>query len=220
MFGSGYVTLFRWRGARVRLHWSIALGALIFGGFRFDPGFIVGFVLLVLLHEIGHALLVWRYGHRVRAIEVTGLGGACSWSGNATPFEEAAIAWGGVLAQGALFAATYAVIRFVAPPTTAFTYSLVEAFTGTNLWLIAVNLMPIPPLDGVKAWKILGAWRERRGAGVPYGSWRDAGPNAQRAWLDGMKKKQTLPDKPSRSAQRAIDDLLRRATDKQSQKDE
>ncbi len=220
MFHSGYLTLLSLRDARVRLHWSVALGAVVFGGFRLDPGAILGFVALVLLHELGHALMAWHYGHQVRSIEVTGLGGACSWSGNATPFEEAAIAWGGVLVQGALYAGAWGWLRLAGPPESAFAWGLLSAFTGTNLWLIAINLMPIPPLDGAKAWTIFGAWRERRTGGVPYGSWRDDGPNAQRAWLDGMAKKSHGHDKPSREAQRAIDDLLRRATHKESEQDE
>lgn len=218
MFRSGYLTVFRLRGAKVRLHWSIALGALIFGGFSFQPGFILGFVLLVVLHELGHALMAWRYGHRVYAIEVTGLGGACSWSGNATPFEEAAIAWGGVLAQGVLYAGAWAWVHFVGPASSALSWGLIEAFTGTNLWLIAVNLMPIPPLDGAKAWTIVSAWRTRKTTGVPHGSWRDDGPNAQRAWLEGMKKQSREPTKPSRQAQRALDDMLDRATRRERDK--
>ena len=65
---------------------------------------------------------------------------------------------------------------------------------------------------------------------MPSGSWRDPGRNAQRAWLDQMqdappkrrkKPKQrervgSIPDdaKPSREAQRAIDELMRRARGK------
>jgi len=230
VFRSGYLRLGKIRGAVVRAHWSVLLGAIIFGGFRFDPWFLLGFVVLVLLHELGHAVLVWRYGHRVQLIEVTGLGGACGWDGNATPYEEAAIAWGGVLAQGLLLAGAYAWPLLMGAPTNPGAYSLLGVFTTTNLWLIAINLMPLPPLDGAKAWKFFALWRERRNrGGVPHGSWLDPSPNAQRAWLDRVARKSKaqrpkpkvpvqalsfdIPDdaKPSRDAQRAIDDLLKRA---------
>ncbi len=219
----------RLRGAPVRLHWTIPVVGFLFSGFRFDPGFILGFVLLVMLHELGHALLVWRTGHRVTGIEVTGLGGLCHWSGNATPFESSLIAWGGVLMQGALYAAVWIALRFAGPPPSAFVWSLLTVFLGANLWLITLNLIPLPPLDGAEAWQIFAHWKDRRGP-VPHGSWRDPGRNAQRAWLEQMreaspkrrKKKPrqrerehvgSIPDDaiPSRDAQRAIDKLMRKA---------
>jgi len=184
VFEAGYLTLGRWRGAVIRLHWSILMGALLFGGFRFDPVFMLGFVGLVLLHEIGHGLVVWRFGHSVSVIEATGFGGTCHWSGNATPFEESAIAWGGVLAQAVLLVCAYGWLALVGPPPSAAGWTLLELATRTNLWLIAVNLMPVPPLDGARAWKIFAHWRERGKSGVPYGSWRDSSPMAQRTWYE------------------------------------
>src|SRR4051812_9526890 len=103
MFRAGYWQIGRFRGAPVRLHFSILLGLMLFGGFSWRPGFFLAYPLLVLLHELGHAALVHRCGHSVDALEVTGLGGACHWSGNSTPFEESLIAWGGVLAQLAVY---------------------------------------------------------------------------------------------------------------------
>lgn len=226
MFRSGYWTVTRVRGAPVRLHWTIPVVGILFGGL--DPGFILGFVLLVMLHELGHALLVWRTGHRVTAIEVTGLGGLCHWSGSATAFQRSLIAWGGVLMQGALYAAVAIAMRFAGLPPNAFVWSLLSVFLGTNLWLIALNLIPVPPLDGAEAWQIFTHWKRRRGP-VPSGSWRDAGRNTQRAWLEQMqdappkrrrKKKRrerehvgSIPDDaiPSRDAQQAIDKLMKRA---------
>jgi len=226
VFGSGYLNLGRWRGAVIRLHWSILLGAVVFGGFRFDPVFLAGYVGLVLLHEIGHALVVWRYGHSVTIIEATGFGGTCHWSGNATPFEESAIAWGGVLAQAALLAGAYAWVAWGSPPASAAEWTLIQLATSTNLWLIAVNLMPVPPLDGAKAWQIFANWRSRGNAGVPFGSWKDPSSMSQRAWFEGAKRasKRRRPRPPERievyadpvdpegelnpDAKRAIDDML------------
>jgi stage IV sporulation protein FB len=188
VFQSGYLNLGRWRGALLRLHWSILVGAVVFGGFRFDPVFLLGYVGLVLLHELGHALVAWRFGHSVEIIEATGFGGTCHWSGNATPFEESAIAWGGVLAQAVLLVLAHGWLKWGSPPTSAAEWTLLSLATGTNLWLIAVNLMPIPPLDGAKAWQILRNWRERGTAGQPYGSWKDPTSMSQRAWFEGAKR--------------------------------
>ena len=154
MFDRGYLTLGRIRGIPIRIHWTMPLGALIFGGFRFAPAFWLGFFLLVLAHELGHAYFVRRYRHHVLAIEVTGFGGLCRWSGYATPYERAAIAWGGVVAQGLILIATMAVLLVFGPARSLWAAELAHVFTTTNLWLIALNLLPFPPLDGHEAWPL------------------------------------------------------------------
>ncbi|HWZ92424.1 MAG TPA: hypothetical protein VNW92_26345 [Polyangiaceae bacterium] len=229
MFGSGYWRLGRWRGAPVLLHFSILLGLLVFGGFRWSAGFFVAYPCLILVHELGHAALVRRCGHRVVGIEVTGLGGVCRWSGNASPFEEALIAWGGVLAQLALFALTLLWLKLL-PPTSELAWDLTATFTHTNLWLVAVNLIPIPPLDGARAWGIFGAFRERGSAGLPHGTWRDHSVDAQRAWFDELRGRHnpSNPSNPSSAeefspnavgplsseTQQALDRLLKSVTGK------
>jgi len=61
-----------------------------------------------------------------------------------------------VLAQAALFVATTAVVALLGAPQTFFGRELVYVFTTTNLWLMALNLLPFPPLDGAQAWKLAG----------------------------------------------------------------
>lgn len=154
MLEKGYLQLFRWRGTAVRVHWTVPIGALLFTGMSFAPFAWLAFFGLIFLHELGHALVARRYGHRVAAIEVSGFGGLCRWSGYATEYERAAIAWGGVLAQAALFVITLGVVLFVGVPSGPLG-QVVNVFLRTNAWLIALNLLPIPPLDGAEAWRIL-----------------------------------------------------------------
>jgi hypothetical protein len=156
MFDRGSLTVARLRGIPIRLHWTLPLGALVFGGFRFAPGFWAGFLLLVLFHELGHAALVRAFRLRVEGIDITGFGGLCHWSGRATATERGVIAWGGVLAQALLLAGTVAALFLLGRPRTAFAAELVSVFTYTNVWLIALNLLPVPPLDGFEAWKLVG----------------------------------------------------------------
>src|SRR4051812_43653708 len=105
----GYLMIGRFRGAPIRIHWSTPLGALVFGGFSFDPprlaGAVAGFVSVVLVHELGHAALVRAYGLQVDSISIHVAGGECRWSGHSTPRQAAVIAWGGVLAQAVLLVA-------------------------------------------------------------------------------------------------------------------
>jgi stage IV sporulation protein FB len=165
MFETGFYQLGRIRGAPIRFHWSVLVGVLFFTGFRFAPAAWLGFVALILLHELGHAAMVLRYGKRVNGIDVLGFGGVCRWSGDATPWQRAVIAWGGVLAQLVLFAGTFAVIHLTVGPVTRFGAELAAVFTETNLWLAGINLLPVPPLDGGTAWSIVpllkARWRAR-----------------------------------------------------------
>jgi Zn-dependent protease len=168
---SGYLELGRFRGVPVRVHLLMPLGALFFSGFRFEPGAWVGFVLIILLHEIGHALLIMRYGLGVSSIDLHAYGGATRWSGQATDHQRSVVAWGGVLAQAALLAATAAVVGVLGPPRSFFARELVYVFTTTNLWLMALNLLPFPPLDGAQAWRLAGELGRRLRSGSLF-DWR------------------------------------------------
>jgi stage IV sporulation protein FB len=167
MFDSGYWTVARIRGVPIRLHWTIPLGAVLFSGLRFAPAFWAAFFALILIHEVGHALFVRFFRHRVHAIDVMGFGGTCHWSGSATPLERAAIAWGGILAQGALLLVTLILLKLFGPPPNLATAEVADVFTRSNLWLMALNLLPVPPLDGAEAWPVFrhlrDHFRSRRG---------------------------------------------------------
>jgi Zn-dependent protease len=188
------------------LHWTLPLGAFAFGHGRIAPGFWLGFFLIIVLHEIGHALLVRRFGYRVTSIEVHGLGGVCRWQGDTTAMHRAQIAWGGVNAQALVFIVTVAATGLLGEPTDPFTSQLVRAFTVTNAWLIALNLLPIPPLDGAEAWKLGKLIRDRRRRGG-----RKAGANVrgaverELAALDAAERKS-----PSLDLQAAVDAELQR----------
>ncbi len=155
MFDRGYWQVGKLRGVPVRLHWTLPLGAIVFSGGAFVPAFWLAFILLILIHEFGHAGLVRRFGHRTIAVDVTGFGGLCRWSGHATEFERSAIAWGGVLAQGVILLGTLAFVVILGTPQNPHASQVVHAFTRANLLLIGLNLLPFPPLDGAEAWKIL-----------------------------------------------------------------
>jgi Zn-dependent protease len=152
MLERGSLTVARLRAVPIRLHWTLPLGALLFSGFSFAPGSWLGFFLLVLLHELGHAAIVRAFRLRVVGIDITGFGGLCHWSGVATPTQRGAIAWGGVLAQAALLVVTTIALVVGGSPTSRFAGEMASVFTFTNLWLIGINLLPIPPLDGHEAW--------------------------------------------------------------------
>ena len=155
----GTLKIGSYRGAPIVLRWSLALGLLVFGGLGIVPGFWLGFTVLILWHELGHAYLVRCMGFGVERVVVHGFGGFCSWHGNASRLEHAVIAWGGVLAQAMLLGGTLAYVRVFGEPTSAFGFQLQHAWVQTNLWIIALNLLPVAPLDGAEAWQIFRAMR-------------------------------------------------------------
>lgn len=164
MLDRGYLTLFRLGGVPVRAHWSLPLGVLVFSGGRLAPGLWLGFVLLIALHELGHAFVVKRAGLTNLGIDLTGFGGQCRWAGAPTPIERALVAWGGVLAQAVVLMVTGTLVLALGSPTTPWLADLSYAFLWINLCLIAINLIPFPPLDGAEAWPLFGHLRRRRAA--------------------------------------------------------
>jgi Zn-dependent protease len=182
MFDRGYITLFKWRGAPVRFHWTIPLGAFVFGRFAFVPAFWAAFVFLVFIHEMGHALFVRRCRLPLLGVDVHGLGGQCRHGGDPSPGQRSFIAWGGVLAQLILLLVTQLWVWSIDPLKNPHALQIVSAFTFTNLWLMAINLMPIPPLDGAEAWKGLGLWRAARRRRV----------KAQKKEKEAMKKAEAI----------------------------
>jgi Zn-dependent protease len=182
MFDRGYVKIGTWASVPVRLHWTAPLGALLFGGLQFKPAVWLSFFVLVVVHELWHALLVRRYGHHVMAVDVTGFGGLCRWVGSATTYERAAIAWGGVAAQAVLLLPAAVLYEAWGPPSSALGVQLASGFLFANFWLMALNLLPFSPFDGAEAWPLARMWFAR--------------------WRDDRHERQSLPPPTSGRASR------------------
>ncbi len=164
----GYFRIGRFGGAPVRIHWSAPIGAFAFCGFGFFPGAWAAFLLLILIHELGHAIMVRSFGLHVVSVDVHGLGGVCQHVGTASPIGRSLIAWGGVFGQAVILAIAFPLLHLVlAPITNPYLAQAFNTFIGTNLWLMAINLVPVPGFDGAEAWKLFGkeglpAWWRRR----------------------------------------------------------
>lgn len=164
----GYFKLGRFGGAPVRLHWSAPLGAFAFCGFSFVPGAWGAFLLLILMHELGHAFLVRRFGLALVSVDVHGLGGLCQWSGTTTPTRRALIAWGGVFGQAILLVIGLVLRSALPSPHNMYLDQALGCLVMTNLMMMGINLLPIPGFDGAEAWRLFGRnalggwWRRRR----------------------------------------------------------
>lgn len=204
MFETGLFTIGHWRGVPIRVHWTALLGAFVFGGLRFAPGAWLGFFVIVVLHELGHAYLVKRRSLRAVAVHVHGFGGECRYTGRVTALDRAIVAWGGVMVQAVVLAVAWTVSVLV-PMSGAFLRDLMRALIIVNLLLIALNLLPFRPLDGHDAWKLPGLLKRRRSSKRPDGP-RDGERETRR-----KQPEDTPPADPEREAERVAREALERA---------
>jgi stage IV sporulation protein FB len=149
----GSLLILRDHGAvPIRLHWSLLIAMAFWG--RFSLGGAIGFTVILLAHELGHAALVRRRGLRTIGIELHWAGGECRYdAAGASPMDTAIVAWGGVLAQGVLLALAWSLARTLEPG--GLLGDFLHALIVPNLWLILLNLLPFGPLDGARAWPLL-----------------------------------------------------------------
>ena len=142
----------------MRLHLLAPLVWLLYFGNvspRSLPGALLGLLVLIFVHELGHAVLVRRNGGWVQSIDFLPFGGECSWEGSVSPLGQSVIAWGGVLAQALLLALVNGVLLVTGLPEDPFLAALVHILTASNLFMIGLNLLPFPPLDGARAWLVI-----------------------------------------------------------------
>lgn len=156
-------------GINLYLHWSALLGAgVLFGALIRQPVHAVlavsSYFALILLHEIGHALMARRLGYDATGIYIGVVHGLCECDSPHYLREEAIIAWGGVLLQLAV-ALPLSVLAQVTPLGANSYFSTVAAILGHFSILMAVfNLLPFPGLDGQLAWRLVPIlWRDARG---------------------------------------------------------
>jgi Zn-dependent protease len=214
---SGFWTIGRFAGAPVRLHWTLPLGALVMSRFTFAPAYWLGFVLLILIHELGHALVVLRYRLGLREIMVHGVGGYCSHDPALTRFQDSAIAWGGVLGQLVALLVTGTLLLLFGAPTSLHAAQLAHVFTETNLFLIAINLIPIEPLDGRKAWPLVAMlWARLRRGSPARGTWGQR--RTVQDELRALEKVEPRSDTetPSQRTERIVRELIARTTQSKS----
>jgi stage IV sporulation protein FB len=148
-------------GQPVAIHLSLPIGLLFITGLRFEPGAWLAIIVLVLMHELGHGVLVKLRGGRVTSIMLHAFGGECAYVGATRPMDLAIIAWGGVLGQALAMPIAALVLLFVPVPQTSFFADFFGIIFGYNLVMIVINLLPLPMLDGGRAWGLIPLLRAR-----------------------------------------------------------
>ena len=152
----------QWRGIPISLHWTVFIGI---AWFLYQTRSVVdtavafvGFCVLLLVHELGHAAVaLWRRVevHRIRLFF---LHGNCEHELPDYELDDVLIAWGGVAAQLVvllLALGANVLLAAVSPATHVLASPLFRVFIGTNVFIMIFNLLPIASFDGAKAWRIL-----------------------------------------------------------------
>jgi len=213
---SGYWKFGSWKGIPFYYHWSLLLwmpwywwthSSVLWAGITF-----LAFISLVLAHELGHAWAARARRTRVYAIRLFALHGQCEHEIPHYEADHIFIAWGGVLAQACLLVialvAQY-VLQQAALPIAYLLAPLFFVFIKANLFMGLFNLIPIAPLDGHVACRVVPravnnirprfkqtvrAWRVRLDVKARWG----AGRVARRTTADLMERLRKKSDQQVR----------------------
>jgi Zn-dependent protease len=172
---SNYFRIKRLRlfGVPIVLHWSVFLVVGICFLMAFEAPIsalsaVLSYFGLILLHECGHAIVARHYGCRIHEIRLSIIHGVCVHTAPYEEFDDAVIAWGGVIAQ--LIVAIPILFLALVPNTDKVPgLDPVIAILGYYSAIVAIfNLTPAHPLDGHKAWRILPLlWKRYRRRSAP-----------------------------------------------------
>jgi Zn-dependent protease len=147
-------------GVEVYADWSlVALAAVLLPAaatwLEATAPVLLAYVAVLVVHEVGHAIVARSQGCEVDAIEIRAVHGFTSFSIPSRRRSAILIAWGGVIAQ-----------MIIAVPACVLLYARREAGLGAvqlglgvlgpwSVAMAALNLLPLPGLDGREAWMFL-----------------------------------------------------------------
>lgn len=210
MFDRGLLTVARFRGAPLRVHWTLPLGILLFALPAVSPGGWVGAALVLSVHVIGRLVAARIRGRGTAGLRLHLFGGD-GWHPRAGRGDRVAIAWGGVLGQLAL-ALIGAMLRAQQPGAGGFAGDLVQTLVGPNLVLAVMHLLiPFEPFAGRMIWRGGAAPRGGRGPGGLRTS-RELQRRQERAMAEGRPP----PDDAEITA--SIKEALKKAADEVKKK--
>ncbi len=203
---NGYWNIGTWKNIPFYMHWSVFLWLPMYWSSYHDLAWaelsLVGFLVLLVVHEVGHALAAMSRSLRVHAIELHALRGLCWHEPAYREEDEIFVAWGGVLGQFCVLllalAAQYVFTMFA--PGLLYTLApLFHVFIKANILIAAINLLPVEPLDGYRAWRVVPLLMQRYSG--------QARPPSRAGNVVGFRKRTGLLEELRRAASELIDRL-------------
>ena len=204
---SGLWRIAHWKRIPIYAHWSVLIGlvwAYIKTGHWFSAVLMfVSFFALLAIHELGHAIAARRRRTFVYEIRLYLMHGLCRFAFPYHEIDHIIIAWGGVIAQGVVLliaALVGAVLWRFAPEAAIALWPVFYVLVWANMAMIVFNLLPVPPLDGHIAWRILRPlWR-----GIAN-RWRNGIASIRRARFVQRRRREM-----KRDAENKVVDLMER----------
>lgn len=165
----------------IYMHWSFLFSGIFFAvAYRaenYEILYICGtFAVLIILHELGHALSAQYFGQKVFAIELSGVGGLCSAESPKTRRAALFYVLAGIIAQTIVFIIADIYIHFSGWPITQVGKSIAFVLIYVNVFLIIANLFPYKHRtdnmgsDGYLLWALLIQMWHRKPYGFPDSS--------------------------------------------------
>jgi hypothetical protein len=152
----------------VHLHWSVLLGGLmpcVYVGFNIIEilFFTVAFILLVAIHEFGHAFAAKLLGLRVFEVQINVSGGHCRYEMPPTIWKALLVTSGGIFAQVILLLIAMIYIAIFGYESSRVMNCFLLVFTFINFLMLIVNVIPAKVIaglstDGLVLWKLTIAW--------------------------------------------------------------
>lgn len=135
---------------------SMSLSAIVYGFAFGSYYFAAGFVLLILIHEYGHVIAMWKKGvHASAPVFIPFLGAAIFAKIPESKDEEAYIGFGGPFI-GTIGAVACIGLAFMFPAGT-FWSTLLHVLGNVALFINLFNMIPARPLDGGRILHPLGS---------------------------------------------------------------
>ena len=150
----GYVRVARIDGMGIDVHWSCFIGGVVLSApSSFNPRLmlplIVGYLLVILVHEMGHAIAARSQGLPVYGIRLRGMGGHCVTGVTAGARATFIVFSAGLFAQLLLFLVTLQACRTWTRPEPSTLGAFVFAFTFGNAAAFVFSLIPSTSRNGL-----------------------------------------------------------------------
>jgi ATP-dependent Clp protease adapter protein ClpS/Zn-dependent protease len=151
--------LFSVGDVEVRANWFIVAGCMLLGWFasaftsQRNENFLfctLAVVLLVVVHECGHAFAAKLVGVKIYALELSGAGGLCRIDTPKRVRDAAFIFSAGILAQLVTLLLTVLTTNIAGYPTAPIAESVYVTFTLGNTVMVIINLIPTNLKNGLQ----------------------------------------------------------------------
>lgn len=146
-------------GVPLFVHWSVLILLPVFWLIeKHFLGVVVGvsaYLVVLIVHEAGHAIMARLLGLRVAAVAIWPLHGKCWVQLPASKMQYIALAWAGVIGQAVLALAAFAIAALCSSLGISIPGWIQPAFfvfEVLNPFIAICNLAPFGNLDGRAAW--------------------------------------------------------------------